>query len=282
MDTGFQPVNALPGYEEYQAAVARENQVRAAAAIGLNETICGLEVAPLNARQLGLLYLTHCPFLGQFTPEMLCGTAANDFADARPGLTLDIERTLWILSALFDGSKITERGRWESRRKYQRRQTNRDRFAQEFSKILARATFEIVSRLIEFYQDSFIDAEDGGSPSFKSFYSFEIAIAEELHRHYGYRIDFWHPTCPPEKNPLLVPLKFIFQLRKLRQKKEHGEAARISNRSDKVLMQSLARLNEKMLTEQKIRNDLRDYEAALHAEKPQPFPPGARTNFDLN
>ena len=211
----------FPGYAE---AVARENEIRGAACLGINETICGFEVKPLCAAHVRLLTLTRSPFLGHYQVEVLLG---------KPGIENDIMLFLWIVSPFYEsGSKASEKRAWWRRKASP---TSRDKFIDAFAPIIKMDARKVIHELLEYVEDSYIDCDDSSDGCAKSFFSFEISIAHELHKHYGFRVDFWN-NPPREQNPLYVPLKLVFQFRKLRAKIDGGE---ISNKSDKLVESSL-------------------------------------------
>lgn len=264
----------------YAEAVARENQIRGAACLGVNEAICGVEVKPLCPAHLGLLAFVGYPFHGGYTVEQLCGTAANKFMDGKPDLVTDIMRFLWIVSPQYQaGSRAStpsKRRRFESSNKYKARveasKTARDRFNESFAPILSQPVDQVVREIIGYVHDSFIDCDENAPSTSKQYNALQISIAAELHEHYGYRIDFWSPECPPDKNPVFVPLKIIAQLRKYRAAKA-GQP--MLNKSDKLVADGLAKMAARDAR-------LREYEAELSAETVKDIPPEARVNFDLN
>ena len=237
----------FPGYAE---AVARENAIRGAACLGSNEVICGLEVKPLCAAHVRLLVLVRSPFLGQFTVAQLAGTPGKDFEDGKPDILDDIMRFLWIVSPMYEtGSRAgtPPKRRWfDTRQRFKRRleaaRTPRDKFNTAFSAILKQPVTTVVQEILDYVDEAYTDAEDDGEPGEKSHYAFEISIAHEFAKHYGYRIDFWDSTCPADKNPILVPLKIVFQLRKLRMKADGGESI-VTNKSDRLIAAGLEKIS---------------------------------------
>ena len=224
----------FPGYAEQ---VARERKIRAAACFGLNEIICGFEVKPLCAAHVSLLSLTRSPFLGGFTAEQLCADGG------RPGLVQDILTFLWIVSPMYEqGSQASVPVPWWRGWKHAP-QTARDRFNVAFADVVNLPALDVVREILEYIEDSFIDAEDGESGQ-KSFFADEISIAYGMSKHHGYRLDFWNPDCPMDKNPLWVPLKIVFQLRKVRHAAEHGTDG-LKNKSDKLIAAALPALGER-------------------------------------
>ena len=216
----------FPGYAEF---VARENLIRGASCLGLNEKICGLEVLPINAAHVRLLALVRSPFMAAYPVKMLCD---------KPDILGDIMRFLWIVSPQYEQGARTRAHWWQ-------RRTARDKFNAAFAPIMAMRLDKVIQEIMDYVEEAYIDSEDGDSG--KSYCAFEVSIAHELHKHYGYRVDFWnHP--PKNQNPLLVPLKLVFQFRKLRAKTEGIE---IANRSDKLVELGLKSIGER---EQKIRN----------------------------
>ncbi len=223
----------FPGYTEQ---VARERFIRAAACFGLNETICGFDVKPLCAAHVSLLTLVRSPFIGGLTADQLC-----EPGNERPGLPADLMTFLWIVSPMYEaGSKASPPRKWWQKKTPP---TARDRFNEAFAPIGNLPAREVVSEILQYVEDSFIDAGDGDAGQ-KSFYADEIGIALEMAKNHGFRLDFWRADCPPEKNPLLVPLKIVFQIRKARQAMEHGTSA-LSNQSDKLIAAALPKLGER-------------------------------------
>jgi hypothetical protein len=214
----------FPGYAE---AVARENEIRGAACLGINETICGLDVKPLCAAHVRLLSLVNSPFLGKYPVATLC---------QKPGILNDIMLFLWIVSPMYEAGARVRKHRWQ-------RKTARDRFTEAFAPLLKQKLDKVVTEILEYVEEAYIDAEDSGENS-KSFYAFEISIAHELHEHYGFRVDFWN-NPPAHQNPLLVPLKIVFQLRKLRAQIAGGKDAIVTNRSDKLVELGLEQMGKR-------------------------------------
>jgi hypothetical protein len=218
----------FPGYAEQ---AARERRIRAAACFGLNETICGFEVKPLCAAHVSYLTLIRSPFLSAFTAEQLCDPVAG-----RPGLLPDILTFLWIVSPQYKEGSKARKSRWQ-------RKTPRDRFNEAFASLVNLPALDVVKEILSYVEESFIDCGEG-EPGAKSFFADEISIALEMAKH-GYRLDFWNKSCPAEKNPLLVPLKIVFQLRKARQAMEHGTEG-LENKSDKMIAAGLPALGERL------------------------------------
>ena len=97
-----------------------------------------------------------------------------------------------------------------------------------------------MKEVVQYVEDAYIDTDDAKTDSAeKTGWAFQISIACELSTHHGYRVDFWDPECPVEKNPLLVPLKIVTQLRKYRQ---YRDGHPIRNRSDGCVEAFLASL----------------------------------------
>lgn len=246
----------FPGYD---AAVAHENLVRAAACLGKNETICGLEVKSLDAHHVRLLTLINSPFLATVTAEELCTRE-----EAQEWLLHHIMLFLWTVSPMFElGSMASEppqRKWWQKFITHHASRitppTARDRFNTAFAPILQQPLDVICREILEYIAEAYQDAEPGdGTGNNKSYYAFEIMIAEELHANYPrtFRLDFWSADCPPSQNPLHVPLKLVFQLRKCR---HHRKGEGVSNKSDTIIAAGLAALGRKHQRQ-------RDYETEL-------------------
>jgi hypothetical protein len=56
-------------------------------------------------------------------------------------------------------------------------------------------------------------------------------------------VDFWN-NPPAHQNPLFVPLKIVFQLRKLRAQIAGGIDAIVTNRSDKLVELGLSQMGQ--------------------------------------
>ena len=252
MDSDF------PGYAE---AVAQENLVRGVACLGLNERICGLEVRPLTAWHVRWLMLNRSPFLGKYPAAMLC---------AKPDIVDDIMRFLWIVSPLYKpGSKPTAGWRrrvWPSAR---------DRFNRRYSPIVKQKLDQVVAEILQYMDEAYLDAGEGSTGE-KSYYEFEIAVAHEMHEVYGLPIDFW--VRPPgllgwlrdawrnwngQVNPIHIPLKIVFQLRKCRQKWNDPKAL-LTNRSEMLISKGLEKINADF-------QRTMEYESEL-AKQPSPSP----------
>lgn len=220
----------FPGYAE---AVARENVIRGAACLGINEKICGLEVRPLTAWHLRWLTLVRCPFL-------LDGISAEEMA-AKPDIVDDIMRMLWIISPMFTPHQNQIRAHWWQRK------TPRDKFNESFAPILKEPVDKVCRALLEYIDESYVDAGESKHGDDKSYFAFEVNVAHELHEHYGYRIDFWNPMAR-ELNPTHIPLKLVFQFRKVRQKWDNPKSI-ITNHSEKFISLGLERMNADMKKE---------------------------------
>lgn len=223
----------FPGYAE---DAAKEQAIRSAACIGLNEIICGFEAKPLTAAHVLLLNLVRSPFLRAIPVAVLC---------AKPDILTDIMRFLWIVSPDYEqGSKASASRPWWQI--VPRKPTARDRFNAKFA-LLAKVKLDaLVSSILEYVEDAFIDAEKPKVNETRvSYYAQEVSIAYEFSKFHGYRLDFWNTGCPADKNPLHIPLKIVFQLRKVRREAELGKDAGLSNRSDERVEAGLAALAEK-------------------------------------
>ena len=242
-----------PGYAE---AVAKENELRGGACLGINETICGCEVKPLNAAHIALLSLVRSPFLNMAAADIW--QAVKDSEERRAQLQCDILRFLWIVSPQYQqGSKCSEiipkpempkRKSFELPKKHRSRcakiqadweakviaaMTPRDKFNAAFAPILKQPVDEVLKECCQYVEDAYIDTDDTPPDALQKIgWAFQISIAVELSTHHGYRVDFWNADCPADKNPLFVPLKIVTQLRKYRQWRDGSP---VKNRSDKFV-----------------------------------------------
>jgi hypothetical protein len=230
-----------PGYAE---AVARENLVRGAACLGLNEKICGLEVKPLTAYHVRWLVLVRSPFLLKVSAEVL----AN-----KPDILDDVMKFLWIVSPMFEPG-VRERGWGLGSGVWG---TAKDKFNRTFAPILKQRIDTVCREILDYVDEAYIDAEEAGHRD-KNYYEFEVSIANELHEHYGYRVDFWN-AMPVEKNPIHVPLKLVFQFRKCRAQKK---GLTVSNSSERFISAGLEAMNARD-------RRVREYEGEL-ARQPVP------------
>ena len=268
----------FPGYA---AAVARENLVRGAACLGGTETIAGLEVLPLTAFHVRRLSFAKSPFQAAVTAEQLCADEASHGWLLHHALLF-----LWIVSPLYqDGAKVSEppvsgfRSQVSAffgggaRLRRAQTKTARDKFNEAFAPVMKLRLVDLCREILGYIEEAYLDADapdDTGDPS--NYFSFEHAIAQELHSNYPriWRVDFWNPACPPAQNPVLVPLKHVWQLRTCRAKAK-GEP--VANRSDQMIAAGLAELG-------KIARRRREYETELAAEKPAPGDYRTDHNFD--
>jgi hypothetical protein len=222
----------FPGYA---GAVARENTIRGAACLGLNEKICGLEVKPLTAYHVRLLTMIRSPFLLKtVTTEMLA---------VKPDIVDDVMRFLWIVSPMFKLGVQSSKSSWHSWRLggWYPFETERDEFNRVFAPIIKQRIDVICREILEYVDEAYIDGRPAAG-SDKSYYEFEIEIADEFHEHYGYRVDFWNNPQPSTLNPLHVPLKLVFQFRKRR---AEGRGDMVENQSERYISAGL----EKMKTQ---------------------------------
>ena len=223
----------FPGYSE---AVAKENEIRSRACLGINEVICGLEVKPLNALHVQLLSLVRSPFLGAYQADDLI---------QKPDIIQDIIRLMWIVSPMYRQDGPPMRQGWLRRLFCWRKvESPKDRFNEAYGPIVKQNLLTVIQEILDYVGDSFSDAESGEHDA-RSYYAFEVSIAHEMYVSYGYRIDFWNPACPADKNPLLVPLKIVFQLRKLRAQIKDGAKAAITNKSDGLIKSGLAEISNR-------------------------------------
>jgi hypothetical protein len=88
--------------------------------------------------------------------------------------------------------------------------------------------------------EAWIDAGEPDSND-KTYYAFEVEIAQELHQNLGFRADFWN-EIPDAQNPLKVPLKIVFQFRKLRAKLNNPNYV-LTNRSEIFISNGLEKMN---------------------------------------
>lgn len=232
------PLNCAVEFSEadfigYGDASAHECLVRRTACICSMERICGIDVLPLNAQHVSILTLTGSPFLGGFTAGQLL---------AKPDILDDVMRFLWIVSPMHKPGAKARAHFWQ-------RKTPRDKFNETFAPIMRETVDKVVSEILEYVKDSFIDSDEPNGPSGPSYFSEEISIAYELSRYHGFRLDFWRPECPPDKNPLLVPLKIVFQLRKVRRYDQHGTDG-LSNRSERLIREALPKIGERFKQQQ--------------------------------
>lgn len=235
----------FPGYA---AAVARENLVRAAACLGLPESICGLEVMSMNIEHVRLLAMVRSPFLMRgIGAQRLCG---------KPGIETDVLTALWVLSP-----------RWRPSGRA------RDRFlkSKPVRAIMRLPIDKPVAALLNYVDEAYIDSPAGGD-DLKSYFAFEIPVAIEMSRAFGLPLDFWnkHPVrnfirwVTGKPSPLRVPLKILFQIRKAQRQMDDPKAI-MHNASDKLLADGLAAMNQR---------DKRtmDYEREMMRERPTCHP----------
>ena len=215
----------FPGYVE---AVARENNVRAAACLGLTERICGVEVLPLTARMVRLLAVCNSPHLMRsIKPEVLA---------TRPGIHADAVAFLWIVSPKFKAGNLKARAR----------------FLKSIRHVYKLPMDVVCKEIAEYLDEAYLDA---GHPDIteKSYYAFEISIVNGLHRAWGLPVDFWENhwlrnlirRFSGKPCPLDVPLKIIWQNQKEQARHANAQTT-LSNESDKKLADGLAALNQKM------------------------------------
>lgn len=224
----------FPGYQE---AAAREIAIRGAACLGINETICGMEVRPLCAAHVRLLTLIQSPFLR---------SSLTDELAAKPEILGDIMRFLWIVSPHYErGSKASAPRRWWQ---LPASPTRRDMFNHAAAQLATMPALDVIEAIVEYVDEAFIDDDENETDSGteKSHYAFEISVAHEMHKHYGYRVDFWDAQCPPEENSLLVPLKIFFQLRKLRAHIENAGGSP-GNKSDRFVRAGLEAIGKRQV-----------------------------------
>jgi hypothetical protein len=146
---------------------------------------------------------------------------------------------------------VVPKRRWfDTRKRFKARaaaaRTPRDAFNEAFAPILKQPVDKVVQEILEYVEEAYTDADDSDDGAGeKSHCAFEVSIAHEFAKHYGYRVDFWDATCPADKNPLLVPLKIVFQLRKLRAEINGGRDSIVTNKSDRLISDGLGKMSER-------------------------------------
>lgn len=223
----------FPGYTE---AVARENISRAAACLGVPETICGVDVKSLTGRHIRLLCIAGSPFL-------LRDVTANELCN-NPIIDVHVMTFLWILSPKFCAS-----------------QRKRNRFFKSIRHVAKMKVNDVVKQIMDYVTEAYFDESKGDEK--KSFYSFEIGIVQNLHRSWGLPVDMWENhwlrnmirRFSGKPNPLDVPIKILFQLQKA-ERRAADPACILSNYSEEFLRKGLQRIN-----------DLHQYEHDLLKEK---------------
>lgn len=230
MDLGSQPVRDedFPGYRE---AVERESIVRGASCLGISERICGFEVKPLTAFHIRYLLLVESPFVYSF-PRGKWIECVKAFC-LRETIAADIMRFFWIISPFFQPVP----------KKHWLLKSPRQKFELVYSGVVKIPLDRLLLEILEYMDEAWIDSDSGPADD-KSYFAFEVSIAEELHEHYGYRIDFWNPNCPADNNPIHVPIKLILQFRKCRQKMSDAKAI-VTNKSEILLSDGLSAMNER-------------------------------------
>jgi hypothetical protein len=264
----------FPGYAD---SVARENLIRNAACLGINEVICGGEVKPLTAYHVRRLSFCGSPFLGRATAEQLCADEAN-----HPWLLHHAMLFLWIISPFYQDTAKTspppKRKWWQvfglgggARLRRAQIKSPRDEFNAAFARVMKCRLDDVIREILGYLDEAYLDAEEGEAGDGQSYFAFEIAIAQELHSNYptAFDLEFWNPvnSVNPVKNALFVPLKIIFQLRKARLKAK-GEV--VENKSERAIREGLAELGRR-------RRRTAEYEQELHRETRRPATGNAAT-----
>lgn len=232
-------------FADLEREQARERYIRSVACLGLNEKICGIEVKPLTSWHVSHLRIVGSPFLTKLDCDQLIELRG-------PALFADVMLFLWIVSPMFEpGSRAYEMTRWDKfiyrGKTPEHKKTARDRFNEAFAPVLGPdvSIKKIVGEIIEYIDEAFIDAEEpDDTEAHKSFYSEEVSVAYELSKTGFFRLDFWNSDCLPAENPLKVPLKIVFQLRRARLQFE-GKGESMKNRSDRILPLILSVITER-------------------------------------
>lgn len=222
---------------EYQAALKQDGENRETAFYDLPETVCGFELKPLTA--LGLLALHHIqsPFLiqqfirGKRKPvDSLPFDAGDEWLNAHVLIhPREIPRFLWPLSVDF----VPMAGsRW---RKFLARMAHR-RFVRRCRKLSYGKSCEEIRHYLD---DSLCDRPGGAGVGIPiaSWISGDVHF---LAKEYGWT----------EREILNTPLKRIYQYQR-RIVEASGNKAAISNRSDSLKAEWLARLNERLAEQRK-------------------------------
>lgn len=219
-------------FADVEIEQARERYIRSVACLGVNERICGIEVKPLCMAHISLLRASQSPFLMHWSFEKAIETLGQE------NLQNYFMLFMWIVSPHYEqGSTIKTRW-WQ-------RKTARDRFNESVAPIASVPLPVVYNEIMAYMDEAFIDAEESPAGEIhKSFYAEEISIAYEFAK-FGWRIDFWNADCPQDKNPMLVPLKIVFQLRKARAQAELGKDASLSNRSDRLVAVAQVKIGER-------------------------------------
>ena len=243
--------SSIPGYA---AAVRRENLARAAACLGLDETICGVTVKPLTGRHVRLLALTGSPF-------MLRGIS-HDKLCAKPDIDLDILGFLWVVSPKFKAGSIRRR----------------NRFFKSIRFVFKMQIGLLVKEIQTYIEDAYLDAPEAAD-SLKSHYAFEISLAQSMHKTWGVSVDFWVNGwlrnfiryISGRPNPIDIPLKIVWQLHKA-EKKANDSQAILGNWSDKFISEHLSNLNREQKEAADKAKRLAEYLRELASQPPPSFP----------
>ncbi len=235
---------AFPGYAQ---EVARENFLRATACLGLTETVCGIEVLPLNAEHARHLALVRSPFL-------LRGVTAEQLYDLS-GLETHVALCLWIVSPHFrpgQKNRLTTRcRRWADRLTGHLFENQREKFDRvQRPRILQQPAMAALRELIAYFADAFLDAPEPEDGPGKSYYADEVALTLALHHTFALPVDFWERhwlrNCvrrfTGRPSPLQVPYKLVFQLLKAERRFRDPDAL-LKNPSDALLAAGLSALN---------------------------------------
>jgi hypothetical protein len=187
----------VPGYAE---AIERQDLVRDVAFLGVPETLCGIEVAPMTFRHLLWLQLVRSPFIGAGLPdaETLHLAVAAFFKTLAP-----LEKPSFMLTA-FD----------------RKLQVDLKRYMESVGKL--KASDETLKAINEFVNEAFIDSPGGADGAAESYYSVGAALTHQLCKNYS----------GLNPNPLIypgaidIPLKAGFQMLKLVKQEECSRAGR--------------------------------------------------------
>lgn len=190
-------MNLLHEIHGLAEAVAEEQQARTSAFVPVNESICGIEVVPLDWERFNLLLATGSVFVSG---------GAEHLSDRQLGI--EVARFMWLIHPRFDPKSIWRKAFFQAR-------------------LAQYPAAAIIGGIQSYLEDAFADLPGGGKLTGKSYYSIFAGVVGMFGREYG-----WSET-----QTMKTSLKKSFQLTREIETwhaAQHGTKPILSNPSDRL------------------------------------------------
>lgn len=190
----------IPGYVE---AVERQDFIRDAAFLGLNETICGIEVSPMTFRHLLWLQTIQSPFVG---------AGVMGFETLHLGVAAFFKTIAPFQKPSFMGG------------------FDKMELISFIKKVGRLQPGTAIKGVREFVSETFLDSPGGGEKIGVSFYSSGAAAVNRICSKYGGQ----NPNPMIYPSAVDMPLKVVFQLLKCMKLDDNPKAILFNGLSDRA------------------------------------------------